>query len=272
MAKFAPPERVKDNYEGETMPYQFAKDARDYSDYASGRVLYGRPGHPAFPVRLTSEIFQRCVALRQQAGHTGRVTVYDPCCGSGYALATLAYLHWPAIAAMLDSDVDRDLLAVAAQNMALLTPSGLRQRTEEVRALWAHYGKSSHADALESLTRLRQQLQDYCRGHQVATRLFSANALNANELVAGVADQPLDVVMTDIPYGRCAEWDIPTSLRSSQQSPLWHLLEALVRVVSHRTIVAIATDKAQRCDHAGYQQVGQFQIGKRRVFVLRTRS
>jgi len=44
------------------MPYQFASESKDYSDYASGRVFYGAPGHPAFPVRSV-ERFRR--QLRQ---------------------------------------------------------------------------------------------------------------------------------------------------------------------------------------------------------------
>jgi len=36
------------------MPYRFATERRDYSDYSSGRVFYGAPGYPAFPVRLVS--------------------------------------------------------------------------------------------------------------------------------------------------------------------------------------------------------------------------
>ncbi len=50
------------------MPYQFAVDRPNYSDLASGRVLYSVPGHHAFPVRLASEIFQRCLAYLRAAG------------------------------------------------------------------------------------------------------------------------------------------------------------------------------------------------------------
>ena len=31
------------------MPYQFATQDKDYSDFSSGRVLYHQPGTPAFP-------------------------------------------------------------------------------------------------------------------------------------------------------------------------------------------------------------------------------
>jgi antitoxin HigA-1 len=31
------------------MPYRFATEKNDYSDYAGGHVFYGTPGQPAFP-------------------------------------------------------------------------------------------------------------------------------------------------------------------------------------------------------------------------------
>ena len=50
------------------MQYLYATERPDYSDLASGRVFYSLPGHPAFPIRLASEIFQRCLAFRRAAG------------------------------------------------------------------------------------------------------------------------------------------------------------------------------------------------------------
>ena len=75
------------------MPYRFATEKQDYSDYARGRVLYGQHGHPAYPVRLASEVWQRCVAVLRAEGRAGPYVLYDPCCGSGYLLTTLALLQ-----------------------------------------------------------------------------------------------------------------------------------------------------------------------------------
>ena len=33
------------------MTYRFALEDQDFSDYASGRVIYNLPGAPAFPLR-----------------------------------------------------------------------------------------------------------------------------------------------------------------------------------------------------------------------------
>jgi len=40
-------------------------------------------------------------------------------------------------------------------------------------------------------------------------------------------------------------------------------------VLSGSSIVAIASDKGQKVSHDHYQRVEQFQIGKRRVVILR---
>ncbi|MBG9795269.1 hypothetical protein ABD76_23525 [Paenibacillus dendritiformis] len=42
------------------MEYFFEKKHSGYEDFASGRVLYNARGTTAFPVRLASEIIQRC--------------------------------------------------------------------------------------------------------------------------------------------------------------------------------------------------------------------
>src|SRR5258708_38036668 len=103
------------------MVYRFAQERQDYRDFAAGAVLHGLPGHAAFPIRLTSEIFQRCLDIRRRDGQVGPCHVYDPCCGGGYLLATLAFLHWPNVQAIYGSDVDSQVLEVAARNLNLLT-------------------------------------------------------------------------------------------------------------------------------------------------------
>lgn len=44
------------------MKYLYEIEFKNYEDFVSGRVLYNRKGATAFPVRLASEIFQRCKA------------------------------------------------------------------------------------------------------------------------------------------------------------------------------------------------------------------
>jgi hypothetical protein len=248
------------------MPYQFATEDRDYSDYASGRVFYAAPGHPAFPVRLISEVFQRCQALRRRQGLTGPVTLYDPCCGSAYQLSTLAYLHWAEIGSILASDIDADILPVAVRNLGLLTPAGLEKRAGEITDLLERYDKPSHMEAAVSVKHFRQHLNEQAPSHPISTRVFQADATQGQELRRELAGQPIDLVLADVPYGRQSHWQtFESGSAGDNDSLLGPLLEALLEVISPQTIVAILSDKAQKAEHPQYQRLGRFQIGKRLV-------
>jgi len=50
------------------MKYRFEVERKDYSDFASGRVLYSAPNTTAFPVRLASEIVQRAFDILESKG------------------------------------------------------------------------------------------------------------------------------------------------------------------------------------------------------------
>src|SRR2546425_836474 len=45
--------------------------------------------------------------------------------------ATLAYLHWPAIAELIGSDVDAQALSLAERTFSLLTLEGLQRRLRD---------------------------------------------------------------------------------------------------------------------------------------------
>lgn len=149
------------------MPYRFATDQTDYSDCSSGRVFYGKPGHPAFPVRLASDVFQRCVDVLRADGHLGPYAIYDPCCGGAYHLSTLAYLHWRDIREITGSDVDADALALARQNLSLLTIEGLDRRIAEIAQMLQSYGKPSHEAALASAQGFRARVAELSKSHLV---------------------------------------------------------------------------------------------------------
>ena len=245
------------------MPYRYATEQLDYSDYASGRVFYNAPGHPVLPIRLMSELFQRCLALRQQMGVTGRVAIYDPCCGSAYHLSTLAFLHYEAIETIIGSDIDNDVLKVAQRNLGLLSHAGLQQRANEIETMRQQYGKPSHQLAAESVQRLQARYQQFAAKHVIRTETFSADATHSTFIQQGLAARRVDLVIADVPYGKRVNWQ-----STGQEEPLWQLLEALRPTLNTQTIVAIIANKAQKCDHADYQRVGRFQIGKRRIFLL----
>jgi len=242
------------------MPYLFATQDQPYTDFASGRVIYNLPGAPAFPVRLASEMFQRAQALLPGVP---RLAVYDPTCGGAYHLTALGLLHGAHIGAILASDVDGAALETARRNLNLLTPAGLDRREAELRALLEQYGKDSHREALRSVALFRQHLE---QAAPIATRTFPANALDAGQIATGLAGQPVDLVLADVPYGHLSAW---SAAAGGSESPLWYMLDALLAVLPDHAVVAVATDKSQKAAHAGYRRLDHFQVGKRRVALLR---
>ena len=250
------------------MPYRFATEKKDYSDYARGRVLYGLHGHPAYPVRLASEIWQRCAAVLRAEGRPGPYTLYDPCCGGAYLLTTLALLYRREIKAVIGSDVDAGVLETARRNLALLSVRGMDARIDEIRALYRQYGKASHADALSSAQRLRERLLED-RRPELETWVFEANALDAGALGRGLGGRAIDVLIADLPYGRDAQWKRLQEDDPSCCSPQMQMLDALLAVTSARSIVALSADKAQTVAHPAYRRLGRLRIGKRQVAFLR---
>src|SRR5512145_1475703 len=122
------------------MQYKYVKEQLDYSDFSSGRVFYSLPGHPAFPVRLASEIFQRCLAYRKTIyGISAPCTLYDPCCGAAYHLSVLGYLHGEHIQEVIASDIDERSVRLAKRNLALLSMEGLDQRINEISEMFERY-------------------------------------------------------------------------------------------------------------------------------------
>ena len=107
------------------MKYRHLVEKPNYADFASGKVLLGLPGHVATPLRLMDELFQSGLEILRAGGLNEPVTLYDPCCGTAYHLAALAFLHGSEIASILAADIDPPVVAIARRNLDLLTPAGL---------------------------------------------------------------------------------------------------------------------------------------------------
>lgn len=242
------------------MSYRFTRQKQDYADFAGGQVLYSLPGQPAFPVRLTSEIWQRCLAHKQP---TGPYTIYDPCCGGAYHLTVLGYLHGQQITEIIVSDINTAVLSLAQRNLNLLTPSGLTQRVVELQQLSERYQKPSHAQALASARRLQAHLPL----PTIPTRLFTADVTDGEAVKIGLKNYTPDIVFTDIPYGWLTTWHA----EDEEKSPVWQMLESLRTLLSSDAIVAIAADKQQKVLHEGYERLEKFQVGKRRIWIGRPR-
>ena len=250
------------------MQYKYVTEQQDYSDYSSGRVFYSLPGHPAFPVRLASEIFQRCLAHREkQYGMTAPCTLYDPCCGAAYHLSVLGYLHGEHIQKIIVSDIDEKAVELARRNLGLLSIEGLHGRIRELSDLSERYRKESHQEALESAAVLQKRLSALTEKQPLETMVFQASASDGKSILHNVQPGSVDIVFTDVPYGRHSRWSITELARSSD--PLTLMLETLLPVLSSTSIVAISSDKGQKPAHERYQRLEHFQVGKRRVVILR---
>jgi 23S rRNA (guanine2535-N1)-methyltransferase len=247
------------------MQYQFVKEQLDYSDLASGRVFHSLPGHPAFPVRLASEIFQRCMANRETIyKNSTRCVLYDPCCGAAYHLSVLAYLHREHIQEVIGSDVDEKAVALAKRNLELVSIAGLDKRIVEISAMSERYGNASHKDALRSAQILRSNSLALARKYPVRTRVFRANSTESKEIFNNIKAKSVDIVSTDVPYGQHSDWYSPEGI-----DPIEAMLDVLRNVLSRSSLVAITSDKRQKVSHEKYQRIEQFKIGKRRVVILK---
>ena len=243
------------------MEYKFATERTNYTDLASGHVFYSLPGYPAFPVRLASEIYQRCLALRGKGNSP--CTIFDPCCGAAYHLSVIAYLHWDSVCRIICSDIDEKAVQLAERNLGLLTPGGMDRRSREIAAMVRLYDKDSHKGALESITRMQEQVNQLSAVRPVQARVFQANATEAASLREGLQNEAIDVVFTDVPYGDHSHWQA-----TQAADPARAMLEALLEFLSPKSLVAVASDKLQKIAHEKYQRLEKFQLGKRQVVIL----
>jgi 23S rRNA (guanine2535-N1)-methyltransferase len=243
------------------MEYKFASERANYADLASGNVFYSLPGHPAFPIRLASEIYQRCLALREKG--SSPCTVYDPCCGAAYHLSVIAYLHWDSVCRVIGSDINEKAVQLAERNLGLLTPAGMERRSREISAMLRLYHKESHKGALESIARLQDQVNQLSAVRPIQTCVFRADATDPASLREGLRDTMIDMVITDIPYGSHSQWE-----QTRASDPAWAMLEALLSFLSPKSILVVASDKQQKIAHEKYKRLEKLQIGKRQVVFL----
>ena len=251
------------------MQYKFVPERENYEPYAGGSVIYAAPGHTAFPIRLGNEIFRRCLAFRAAQGAAARCTLYDPCCGGGYHLTTLAYFNWTSIDRIIGSDISAEAVTLAGRNLGLLHMSGLERRMAEISGMAAQFGKDSHALALENALLLQQQLATFLQDHPIATQVFQADATDSRAVAAALAGARPDVVISDIPYGWRSNWSADSLALAEDVDPVHALLDSLLPVLASKAVVAIAAAKTDKVRHERYHRLDKFQLGKRQIVILR---
>lgn len=245
------------------MSYKYATQETDYSDFASGRVFYSLPGMPAFPIRLTAEIFQRARAAFLP---DSILNIYDPTCGGAYHLTALAILFGSSIRSIFASDINDTAVELARRNLGLLTESGLNQREAEIRSLLEEFGKESHREAVHSVETMRDRMKAI---PAIKTRVFQADVFNPIEIERGLGGEKIDLVFADVPYGHLSSWSLPERENfPASSSAIWIMLESLLSVLPEQAVVAIAADKSQKIAHESYRQIERFKVGRRQIRLL----
>lgn len=230
------------------MEYQFGQNA-NYEDFSSGRVIYHVEGMPNFPVRLAQEIFGRCLAYSAKKED---ICLYDCCCGGGYLLTVLGFLNQGIISEIVGSDIDRQALRIAKNNLSLLSNDGISKRIDEIKVMQEKYQKESHNDAMRSAYRLKEMIRS-----NISVQLFQANVLENIELL-----KTPDIIITDVPYGNLVSWE-------NGSGDVSKLLKVIADVCGERAIVAISMDKKQKISADGFMRLEKQQIGKRRFEIYR---
>ncbi len=239
------------------MKYIFETVNKNYEDFASGRVLYNQQGTTSFPVRLGSEIFLRCEEILREAGVDGPYSLYDPCCGGAYFLTTIGFLHGDKLTKIVSSDIDGNMVKLAQRNLSLLSSAGIEERISQIKKMAADYGKTSHAEALQSAMNLKERLS--ANKNHIAAMSFIADATKEKCI-----DDKVHIVITDLPYGKIVRW----SGAKDEGSAVSGLLDNLLPLLTHTSIVAVISDKKASLRHERYKRADWFQIGKRKVTFL----
>lgn len=236
------------------MAYRYATERADHTDLASGHVLRSAPGHPGFPARLASELFQRALAHLD----ADPVGLWDPCCGSGHLLAVLGVLHRDRLAHVHASDVDSEAVRIAARNLDLLTAKGMAQRERELRAQAAEFGRPSFVDRADAAQRLAARL----RAHGGD---LPHSACEGDAFAPSPPQSRVDLVLTDVPYGNLAHW--AGAYPAEDEVP--ELLRALSAVLPGRTVLAVTARTRKLGLPRGTRALERVRVGNRAAVLVR---
>ena len=226
------------------MEYKYAEN-RDYSFLASGNVLKHFSGMPCFPVRLGIELFERAY---RRIGRE-KITVYDPCCGSGYSLAVLGMTEQDKIRALYASDVDGDCLEAAECNLSMTSPEGLRASAEKLLR-----GGTLTGARRDQLTESADRILPYLFAPPDYTVFRHDILLSAPEI-----GEPVDYVFADVPYGMLTDWKSDGGVTD----PLRAFAENTADVLSDGGVLVVCGMKDLRIGSEKLKRIGRFSVGKR---------
>lgn len=238
------------------MEYKFAPN-KNYEDLSAGRVIYHKKGFSNFPARLASEIFMRCC---EKIEPQNNLKIYDPCCGGGYLLTTLGFLHHDKIAEIYASDISNEAVQLASENLNLLTIAGLEDRKSQLHSLYDNYQKESHKEAISSAIKLVDKIPE-----NVKIQTFTRNVLASPS--TDIQLPLFDIIMTDVPYGGLVDWQAE-GLSQEGCDNISLMVDHLAKNVKETGVIAIVSDKKQKII-SDCERVVKFQVGKRKIEIFK---
>lgn len=240
------------------MEYKYAKND-NFEDFASGRVIYHMGGEPTFPVRITLEIYERCL---QYLNKKTDICLYDCCCGGAYMLTILGFLRNDTISKLYGSDIDSKSLKLAEDNLSLLTDSGLKKRRAEIEALYKMYGKKSHYDALHSIDKIEGLIPE-----SIHTGVFYQDIMEVKALPFAP-----DIIITDVPYGNMVGWTEDSSSTDNSSDAINKMMASISDISGKDTIICICSDKKQKISTDVFKRLEKQSIGKRKFEIFRKKT
>lgn len=237
------------------MEYKYASK-RNFEDFASGRVLFNKAGSTSFPARLASEIFLRCKNHLELKGVTSPYTLFDPCCGGGYLVTTLGFIHINDIRKIIASDISIEAVELAKRNLELLSEHGLNSRIKQLEELYSNYNKESHYEAIISAKKLLDLIKD---NSSFERQCFQADIFSFD--FNGNLPQ-IDVVIVDVPYGNIVKWSEDEDGIESR------FMDNMRKLLTDTAVLAIVSDKKQRYESTLFKRLERFKIGLRQVSIF----
>ena len=238
------------------MEYKYAKKT-SYEDYSAGRVIYHQKGRTNFSVKITEELIYRSMDM---LGKSSDLTLYDPCCGSGYLLTVAGFLFPNNFSKIIGSDIDEAALKLASLNLSLLSSDGLSTRKEAIEDMYESYQKSSHRDALGSVEKLENIISHRQKCPEI--NLFKSDI--TKEIGPLNINFRADIIFVDVPYGEIIDW------KSESESLLniSLLLESVKPVVDENSILIVSSRKKDIIKSNSFNRIKKFNIGKRKIEFL----
>lgn len=231
------------------MRFEYAPSI-SYEDVGSGHVLYSAPGFPAFPARLSLELFEQA----RHAVGVDRASLWDPLCGAGGIATTLGLVCSASLRQILATDICGEAVSLAQRNLKLLSSEGLIGRADELRQIGADPARIASAE------RLAKRIE----GRGIKVKAAVADATDRTVLldldVGGI-----DIVLADLPYGAQTHW------RSVSDAPFLAMIDSLRHVLpSHSVMVFASTDRrvfdgaptALRSFRHGHRTIKMYRVGE----------